>query len=95
MMRSVHLLVLAFGTTLMVSQAIADKPQGNASMPDRAEVEAALDECLSSLETGNGSRPEPSAMDDCMSAKGFERPNGPPGHGGRGNGHDDPPPDQR
>jgi hypothetical protein len=65
--------------------------QANAEMPDRAELEAALDECASSLGVDDNGRPDVSAMDSCMSAKGYSRPSGPPGHGEAG-GHGHPPP---
>ncbi len=56
---------------------------------------AAMDACASELgisKPEKGSRPsqeEMSAMDSCMSGKGYERPSGPPPQGGRGQNQQD------
>ncbi|MGD9172052.1 MAG: hypothetical protein PVI97_18695 [Candidatus Thiodiazotropha sp.] len=92
-MRIVHIFALALGATLFVNQAIAENSDSNSSMPDRAELEAALEECFSSLEAEDNARPDRSAIDSCMSAKGFTRPSAPPGRGERGIGQGNPPPD--
>jgi hypothetical protein len=84
-MRSVRLLVLALSATLFANQTVAEN-----TMPDKAELEAALEECFSSLEAENNGRPDHSAMDSCMSAKGFSKPSG----RGPGNGQGNPPPDR-
>jgi hypothetical protein len=89
-MRSVRLLALVFSATLITNQAIAENTDSNSSMPDRAELEAALEECFSSLEAENNGRPDHSAMESCMSAKGFSKPSG----RGPGGGHGNPPPDR-
>jgi hypothetical protein len=56
------------------------------TMPDRDELESAMKECESSLSNENNSMPDPSAMESCMSAKGFTPPSG---------GHRNPPPRHR
>jgi hypothetical protein len=89
-MRNMRLLVLALSAALMTNQAIAENMDGHSSMPDKAELEAALEECFSSLEAGNDGRPDPEAMDSCMSEKGFSKPSG----RGPGGGHGNPPPDR-
>jgi hypothetical protein len=93
-MRIVHIFALALGAALIANQAIAENSDVNTSMPDRAELEAALEECFSSLEAENNGRPDHSAIDSCMSAKGFSRPPGPPGQDDQGNGRSAPPPDR-
>jgi hypothetical protein len=76
MKRSVYILTLILSSVLVVNQVDAD----NYSMPDKAELEAALEACFSSLEA-EGSNDQ-SAMESCMSAKGFTRPSGRgPGNG--------------
>jgi hypothetical protein len=85
-MRTYRLLILALGITLIVSQAIAEAPDGDATMPDPEELKAALEECAASVDSGSDGRPDHSAMESCMSAKGFTRPSGPPGHGPHGDG---------
>jgi hypothetical protein len=82
--------VLALSATLISNQAIAENTDGNSSMPDKAEIEAALEECFSSLEADSNGRPDHSAVDDCMSAKGFSKPSG----RGPGGGHGNPPPER-
>jgi hypothetical protein len=77
---------------MFAGQAIAEGPGGDSSMPDRAELEAALEECFSSLEADSDGRPDRSAIDSCMSAKGFSKPSG-RGPGGEGDDRGDPPPD--
>jgi hypothetical protein len=77
MMRIINIFIFALGATLIANQAIAENSEANSSMPDRAELEAALEECFSSLETENNGRPDHSAIDSCMSAKGFSRPSAP------------------
>jgi hypothetical protein len=91
-MHTLRRLTLAVGFGLVIMQAAADAPNENNSMPDRAELEAALDECASSVGLDSNGRPDHSAMDSCMSAKGFSKPSGgPPGHGAHGPRGDNPP----
>jgi hypothetical protein len=55
------------------------------AMPDRDALESAMKECETSLSNENSGRPDPAAMESCMTEKGFSRPDGghrppPPGH---------------
>jgi hypothetical protein len=83
-MFSYRQLIIALGFTLSTGLALAE-------MPDREELEAALEACASSLEADSDGRPDMSAMESCMSAKGFSRPSGPPGHGEHGSRPGNPP----
>ena len=71
---------------LVSAGASAAGSDTNNARPDRAALEAALQSCASSLSSDSNGRPDPQAMDSCMSAKGFSRPSGPPP--GRGPGRD-------
>lgn len=64
---------LSFASVPAVAESI---PSG--SPPDRAALEAALRACEASLSKETDGRPNPQAMDSCMSAKGFIRPTGGP-----------------
>jgi hypothetical protein len=75
---------------LMVSQATLATPD-DSNMPDREALEAALSECAATLEEQSSGRPDPDAMDSCMTEKGFSRPSAPPGHHGHGEGAGYPP----
>ncbi len=52
----------------------------NASAPKgkNTALEAALQACASSIAKDGQGRPDMVAMDSCMQAKGFSRPDGPP-----------------
>lgn len=78
----------------LATTTLAAPPKAENAMPDRAALEAALDECVASLNADSSGRPDHSAMDSCMSAKGFTRPAGPPGHGPGDGAHGNPPPDR-
>ena len=61
--------------------AFADTSNNTAgTAPDKSALEAALAACASSAAKDSSGRPEMSAMDGCMSAKGFSKPTGTP-HG--------------
>ena len=92
MQKRIHL-ILSLGLVMSTMQVSAAGPGGEERMPDRAEIEAALEACMSSLESGSGGRPDHSAMDSCMSAKGYSKPSGPPG-GMQGGERGSPPPDR-
>jgi hypothetical protein len=64
--------VLIFATALLST----GKANSNESMPDRSELEAALQECAASSGAVGDGLPDESAMDECMSAKGFTKPSG-------------------
>jgi hypothetical protein len=81
------------GLILTVSQVSAAGPDRDDQMPDRAEIEAALEECFSSLQSDSNGRPDHSAIDSCMSEKGYSKPSGPPG-GMRGGERGAPPSDR-
>jgi hypothetical protein len=52
---------------------------------DNEEFNQAMEECLDSVAVDEKGRPNRTAMDECMSAKGFTRPEGRPGdHGIKG-----------
>jgi hypothetical protein len=83
--------LLFLGVVMSGMQVSVAGPNGDMGMPDRAEIESALEACMSSLEADSNGRPDPSAMDSCMSAKGFSKPSGPPGGmGGHERGHPQP-----
>jgi hypothetical protein len=81
-------LCLGLGTSLSQAEGM----DNDRDMPDKAELEAALEECAASLSSDGSQSPDRSAMDECMSAKGFTRPSEPPQHGPGGM-HGNPPPD--
>jgi hypothetical protein len=85
-------LVIALGFVLLSGQVFAETPDTNSTMPDRAELEAALEACAASIDTDSSGRPDHAAMDSCMSAKGFSKPSAPPGHGNHRGGPGNPPP---
>ncbi|MES9992402.1 MAG: hypothetical protein ABW098_10645 [Candidatus Thiodiazotropha sp.] len=94
MLHSCRQLLIALGLTLASTQLYAETPDSNTTMPDRAELEAALKECAASIDTDSSGRPDHSAMDSCMTAKGFSKPSAPPGHGGPGGSGGYPPPER-
>lgn len=49
--------------------------------PDRDKFEAAIKECEATVKKDSDGRPDRQAMEKCMSAKGFTRPEGGPGDG--------------
>jgi hypothetical protein len=78
-------LIMPICGLLVYSSAVSVALAEGDSMPAREEIEAALEECAASLQMDGDERPDHSAMDSCMSAKGFSRPSGPPpGRGGPG-----------
>jgi hypothetical protein len=61
-------------------------------MPDPEALKAALEECAASLDSSSDGKPDHSAMESCMSAKGFTKPSGGPGRDGpQGDGPGAPP----
>lgn len=55
--------------------------------PHNAQIEQALKECADSVAKDSSGKPDRTAFDSCMSAKGFQKPQGPrPGSGGQGQG---------
>jgi hypothetical protein len=92
MQQRIHL-ILSLGLMLSVMQLSAAGPDGDNRMPDRAEIEAALEECFSSLQSDSNGRPDHSAIDSCMSEKGYSKPSAPPG-GMRGGERGSPPSDR-
>lgn len=55
----------------------------NASNPSQDEVKSAMKECFESAKSSDNKRPDMTKVDECMSAKGFEKPEGKPGKGER------------
>lgn len=52
---------------------------------DNEEFNQAMEECLETVNVDDNGRPDRDAMDECMNAKGFTRPDGGPGeHGVKG-----------
>jgi hypothetical protein len=93
-MPSYRLILFACAVAFTAGELLAEPPGGGAGMPGRADIEAALQACASSIESDSDGRPDMSAMESCMSAKGYSRPGGPHGPGESGGGHGNPPPAQ-
>jgi hypothetical protein len=88
-------MMFKFSSYLIVLMLSVHAAQVNAeSMPDRDALESAMKECESSLSSSNNGRPDHSAMEECMSAKGFTRPSGGRGPGSEEGGPGNPPPEQ-
>ncbi|MFZ2160900.1 MAG: hypothetical protein WAW02_01665 [Sideroxyarcus sp.] len=70
---------------LALGSALAESSSSDTSttMPDKAELEAALSACASSAGNDSKGQPDMQAMDSCMTKKGFTRPSGPPPGQGR------------
>lgn len=84
-------LCLALGIGTAVGAGTGNSTASN----DKATLEAALSACAASVSQDSNGRPDPKAMDSCMSAKGFTKPAGPPpGQGGGNQDRPPPPPDQ-
>lgn len=69
-----------------VTWAGEDTDRMGPPMPFEAneEFETAMSDCMDTVELDDNGRPDRDAMDECMSEKGFERPDGPPpGESGR------------
>ncbi|MES9969587.1 MAG: hypothetical protein ABW092_06100 [Candidatus Thiodiazotropha sp.] len=81
---SIYRLIIGIALCSATNFLYADGPNGETGMPDRAELEAAMEACIASLESDGSGRPEPSAMNECMTAKGFSRPSGQRGQGADG-----------
>lgn len=76
-------IALCFATTSL----FADNSNSDNNMPDREELEAAMQACAASLDSDGNGRPEPTAMEECMTAKGFTKPSGERGPGSNGMHH--------
>ncbi|PVV05925.1 MAG: hypothetical protein B6D77_17270 [gamma proteobacterium symbiont of Ctena orbiculata] len=77
-------IIIGFALSLATSSLLADNSNRDGNMPERAELKAAMEACAASLDSDGSGRPEPSAMDECMTAKGFTRPSGEHGPGSDG-----------
>jgi hypothetical protein len=55
----------------------------NASNPSQDEVRSAMKECFESAKNSDNERPDMTKVDECMSAKGFKKPEGQPKNGER------------
>lgn len=82
---SLALLITALSATFTVNIASADdrpafKGDGPPPPPHEknAEFEQAMKECFESVDLDDDGHPDRDAMDECMSEKGFEKPDGPP-----------------
>jgi hypothetical protein len=88
-MKLMYKIIMVTALSLAVGgvSAVADDESG---MPDREALEAAMQACEESLNLADNERSDPSAMEECMTEKGFTKPTGGrgPGAGGR---HDAPP----
>lgn len=63
------------------------------AISENEDFNQAMDECMQTVVVDDKGRPDRDAMDECMSAKGFTRPEGGPGeHGKRGPASFMPPP---
>lgn len=83
-MKTVKLMLCSIPVLLAASAMAADSAT-NASAPgNHAAIEAALKACAAQVGVDANGRPDRTAFDACMKAKGFEKPAGPPpgGHGG-------------
>ena len=82
-MRTKLMALLVCGVCAGNVMAQSSAPQGSAPPPPphgrNAALDAAISECASSVAKDAQGRPERTAMDACMSAKGFKKP---PHHGG-------------
>lgn len=82
---------------LLLATAGIEAPTVSFAAQSDSGLEAALAECAGSVAKDSNGRPERTAMDACMSAKGFTKPNGPPpggehhGQGEHGQGKGEPP----
>lgn len=74
--------LLAILTLIVVRVSWADEDSDRMGPPRpfeaNEEFEAAISDCMDTVELDDNGRPDREAMDECMSAKGFERPEGPP-----------------
>ena len=70
-------LVFALMTAFGLAQADNAPPSGGGP-GNNAALEAAMKACASSVAQGSDGRPDRSAFEACMTAKGFEKPAKPP-----------------
>ena len=73
-------LALSLLATLGLAQADNGPPPGGGPGNNPA-LDAALKDCAASASKGSDGRPDFSAMETCMKAKGFEKPAKPPAGG--------------
>ncbi|WP_394792245.1 hypothetical protein [Rhodoferax sp.] len=71
-------LFLALSAALVGAYAASDAPPSGGPGKN-PELDAALQACAASVAKGTDGRPDRTAMDACMTAKGFTKPSGPPG----------------
>ncbi len=75
MIRRIIFIALA---SLLAVNCLASPPQP----PDKEKFAQAIKECESSVTKEGNGRPDHKALDACMEAKGFTKPNGKPEPGG-------------
>lgn len=89
--------LLLSGKTYADSSISADQPpnfqRGGPPPTGNSALDAALKACGSSVSKDSNGRPDHTAMDACMKAKGFSPPQGGPHHGMNGEPPSGPPPD--
>ena len=72
---SIHLAwVAALGLACAASSSAQNAPPSGKN----ATLDAAIQACSASVAKDAGGRPDRTAMDACMTAKGFTKPSGPP-----------------
>ncbi|WP_428737778.1 hypothetical protein [Sulfurimonas sp.] len=84
---------IVFSLFLLISTVEAANSSKTDNRPSRQEIETALQECFDSLGATKDSHPDHKAVDECMSAKGYEKPEGGPGGGPDGQNGRTPPSD--
>lgn len=79
MVRKQHLVVTAIAmAALSLAAFAADSATEKRGGSRNPEFEAAIQACSNSVAKDSRGGPDRTAMDSCMSAKGFTRPAGPP-----------------
>jgi len=75
-----NIIIFALFSCFLICPAYADSNSNSTStnVPDKAALEAALKDCVSTVSKDSNGKPDFQSVDVCMTKKGFSRPDGHP-----------------